>query len=207
MNIEKNIIYSYRDYSYKGFTTLSIEELKMVLSWRNSSKVRQWMMNPEPIKLEHHLEYVEQLKSRVDVFYWLIMRNTNPIGVLNITNINPFTKTAEPGFYLSPELPHKGEGIFVLQNYKEFLFNILGFEQLLGHNYIENINALQLSMFFGATIDGIVEKNGRTYISLCLKKELFRSHQKGKLIHNFVKFNRDYPVLVHEVLSCYKKTN
>ena len=204
MNIEKDIIYSYKDYSYKNFTVLSEEELKMVLSWRNSPEVRQWMLNTELIELESHLEYVKQLKNRIDVFYWLIIRQNIPVGVLNINDVDYSTKTGEPGFYLSPDLHHRGEGILVLQNYKEFLLDILDFEQLFGHNYIENINALQFSLFFGAIIDGVIEKDGRKYISLCLKKEQFKYYDTGKLIHSFVKFNKENPVSVEKILSDYK---
>jgi len=204
MNIDKNKIYFYQDYSYKNFITLSEDELKMVLYWRNSPEVRRWMMSTSPIKLAEHLEYVEKLKIRSDVFYWLIMRESVPVGVLNITNVDFNTKTGEPGFYLSPDLLHKGEGIFVLQNYKAFLLDILGFEQLPGHNYIENTNALQLSLFFGAAIDGIIEKDNRKYVSLCLKKNQFKHHKKEKLILNFVKYSKENPILVDKILSDYK---
>lgn len=201
MNIEKDKIYFYKDYSYKNFVTLSKDELKMVLSWRNSPEVRQWMMNTEPIKLEDHLDYVEKLKKRNDVFYWLIIRKGIPVGVLNIINVDLDTRVGEPGFYLSPELLNRGEGILVLQNYKEYLLDILGFEELLGHNYIENINALQLSLFFGATISGIVEKNGRKYVSLCLTKKGFIYYKTERLILSFVKYNRNNPVEKEKILS------
>lgn len=116
MNIEKDKIYFYKDYSYKNFVTLSKDELKMVLSWRNSPEVRQWMMNTEPIKLEDHLDYVEKLKKRNDVFYWLIIRKGIPVGVLNIINVDLDTRVGEPGFYLSPELLNRGEGILTFDN-------------------------------------------------------------------------------------------
>jgi len=205
MNIEKDKIYSYKDYSYKNFVVLSEGELKMILSWRNSLEVRQWMMNTEPIELKSHLEYVKQLKNRIDVFYWLIMRKEIPVGVLNITNVDFSDSTGVPGFYLSPALLHKGEGILVLQNYKEFLLDVLGFEQLFGHNYIENINALQLSLFFGAVVDGLIEKNGRKYVSLTLKKDKFKYYDTGRLMYSFVKFNRNNPVSVEKILSDYQK--
>ena len=204
MNIEKNRIYFYQEYTYKNFITLSEDELRMVLSWRNSSEVRQWMMNTKPIELTDHLEYVEKLKIRNDVFYWLIMRKDIPIGVLNITKVDFNTKTGEPGFYLSPDILHRGEGILVLQNYKAFLLDILGFEQLLGHNYIENTNALQLSLFFGATIDGIIEKDSRKYVSLCLKKNQFKHYKQERLILSFVKYNKENPILEDKILSDYK---
>ena len=204
MNIEKNRIYFYQEYSYKNFITLSDDELRMVLSWRNSPEVRQWMMTTEAIELNTHLEYVEELKVRNDVFYWLILRQGAPIGVLNVTNVDFNTKIGEPGFYLSPDLLNRGEGILVLQNYKAFLLNIIGFDQLLGHNYIENTNALQLSLFFGATITGIEEKDGRKYISLCLKKEQFRDYKQERLILSFVKYNKENPILVDKILSGYK---
>ncbi|MDL2305366.1 UDP-4-amino-4,6-dideoxy-N-acetyl-beta-L-altrosamine N-acetyltransferase [Bacteroides sp. OttesenSCG-928-D19] len=207
MRIDKNEIYHYKDYSYKNFVVLSNEELEMILSWRNSSEVRQWMINTKEITLVDHLNYVQSLNSREDVFYWLILRGDNPVGVLNIINVDFTTKTGEPGFYMSPQSLNRGEGILVLQNYKEFLLNVLGFDQLLGHNYVGNLNALQLSLFFGADIDSVIEKGERKYVSLCLKKEKFKYYETRKLIPSFVKFNKENPLSIDQILIDYTKEN
>ncbi len=204
MIIDKYRIYQLDDYSYENFVTLGHDDLHMILGWRNHPDVSKWMVNTAPIAFQDHLGYVEGLKQREDAYYWLIKRKGNPIGVLNVVDVDHRTASGEPGFYLAPELVNRGEGIMLLRNYKEMLFSLLDFKILIGHNYIENINALQLSLFFGATIDGIELNNGRKYFVLELKKENFKSFRNENLILSYVKYAKSNPVELDEVLSKYE---
>lgn len=204
MTIDKKIIYSLDEYSYRNFTVLSHEELVKIWEWRNHPLVRQWMMNPNEIKLEEHLNYVENLKKREDAYYWLIYRKEQPIGVLNVTGVDHQNCIGEPGFYLSPEILDKGEGILLLYNYKHFLFDILHFETLTGHNLFENTRAFQLSLFFGAEVNGVVEKQGRKYISILLKREQFEKIPKERLMLQFVKYMKNNPVNMNLIISDYE---
>lgn len=193
MQIDKNKIYTYDKYSYVNFVTLSDEELLMVLQWRNHPDIRKCMNNTEPIPEESHLDYCHNLKNREDVMYWLIKKGDKPVGVLNIIDIDYENGTCEPGFYLVPEVMGRGESIFVLSNYKDFLLNGLGFNALIGHNYADNKPALVFTMFFGAQITGVEHKNNRVSVQSLLKREaLVNGVGTERLTARYAKFYREW---------------
>ena len=203
MKIDRYKIYPLDGYTYENFVSLDRKELEMILTWRNHAEVRKWMMNTAPITLEDHLAYVESLKQRDDAYYWLVRRGGIPVGVLNIMGEGIQEGIGEPGFYLAPEVLNRGEGILLLQNYKKLFLNILDFEILLGHNYVENVNALQLSLFFGAKIDGVIEKSGRKYISISLRKENFKDFRNENIVLSFVRYKKNNPVSISDILLKY----
>ena len=192
MQIDKNKVYTYDKYSYKNFVNLTDEELLMILQWRNHPKIRKCMNNTELIPVNSHLFYCHNLKNREDV-YWLIKKEDQPIGVLNIIDIDYDKGICEPGFYLAPDIMGRGESVFVLSNYKDFLLNGLGFNALVGHNYADNKPALVFTMFFGAEITSVENKNGRVSVQSLLKKEsLVNGIGTERLTAKYAKFYREW---------------
>lgn len=175
MNIDRNKLYTFRGYSYKNFINLSDAELLTILAWRNHEAIRMCMNNTEIISVDSHLKYCRNLVNRTDVCYWMILKDEKPIGVLNIIDIDYENGICEPGFYLSPKVMGRGESIFVLSNYKDFLLNELDFNGLIGHNYKDNKHSIIFTMFFGAEITGVTEVDGRVSIKSFLSKENFRN--------------------------------
>lgn len=193
MQVDKSKIYTYDKYSYKNFVNLTDEELLLILQWRNHSDIRRCMNNTEPITEESHLNYCHNLKNKEDVIYWLILKENKPVGVLNIIDIDYENGICEPGFYLAPEVMGRGESIFVLSNYKDFLLNELGFHALVGHNYADNKPALVFTMFFGAEITGVEQKNGRISVQSLLKKEsLVNGVGTERLTAKYARFYREW---------------
>ena len=193
MRIDKSITYCNGYYTYRNFVTLCDEDLLMILTWRNHPAIRKCMNNTGCIEIQSHLNFCHNLKYRDDVSYWLIYRHEQPIGVLNIIDIDYERKTCEPGFYLSPEVMGCGEAIFVLSNYKDFLFHKLGFCSLVGHNYVENKPALIFTMFFGAKITGVKIINDRRCIESVLTKDSFiNGLGTPRLIAKYTKFYREW---------------
>lgn len=193
MQVDKKRTYNYDKYSYVNFVNLSDDELLLILQWRNHPDIRKCMNNTELIPVDSHLNYCHNLKKRDDVFYWLIKKEEKPIGVLNIIDVDYEQGTCEPGFYLAPEVMGRGESIFVLSNYKDFLLNGLGFNALVGHNYADNKPALVFTMFFGAEITGIEKKNGRVSVRSLLRKEsLVNGVGTERLTAKYARFYRDW---------------
>lgn len=193
MYIDKNKIYNYDKYSYKNFIQLTDEELLMILTWRNHEDIRKCMNMTARIPVEDHLNFCHNLKNREDVCYWMILRREQPIGVLCIVDIDYKNETCEPGFYLSPEIMGRGESLFVLSNYKDFLLNELNFKGLIGHNYKDNTPSIVFTMFFGAEITSVDEKEGRISIQSYLAKEnLINGVGTERLVMKYAKFIRTW---------------
>lgn len=202
MDISINKVYINGDYSYKNYLSLSKEELLMILHWRNHPDIRSKMNNTSEISIESHLQYVENLRSRIDAVYWLVFYKNTPVGTLNIVDVDWENKVCEPGFFLSPEIMGKGESIFFLYNYKSFLLNVIGFEKLIGHNYLDNLSALQFTIFFGANVTGVTETNNRINVSSCLDRDSFNQLTSQRLISKYMKFLKAWDI--NNILSKYK---
>ncbi|MBD3842125.1 MAG: UDP-4-amino-4,6-dideoxy-N-acetyl-beta-L-altrosamine N-acetyltransferase [Campylobacterales bacterium] len=125
-----------------NFTKLSLEEKKLVLSWRNHPNIRKWMYNTSEILLEDHLKYIDLLSSKKDRLYFLVLKNNHPIGVADLTTINKEEQTAEIGLYADPH--QKCNGSFILKVLIEYAFDTLNLHKLYANVYDTNIKAINL---------------------------------------------------------------
>lgn len=102
----------------KNFTVLSSDELRLVLDWRNTERVRKMMSNPEKISWDNHIAYITSLSDRVDCCYYLVYVGERPIGVIDLTEIAADGSYANPGLYTGEDSP-LGTGL--LLEYSVFL--------------------------------------------------------------------------------------
>jgi len=123
-----------------NFIDLSIDEKKLILSWRNNPKIRQWMLTQESIELQNHLRYINSLKEKKDRVYFLISYNNKKLGVIDFTNINK--TSCEFGLYANPEL--KGIGVLLMKEIIGFAFNNLKVNTLKAEAFSHNSKAIEL---------------------------------------------------------------
>ncbi|MCI6213158.1 hypothetical protein [Bacteroides heparinolyticus] len=193
MTIDKKRIYHFGRYSYVNFCMLNQEQLTEILKKRNHPDIRKCMNNTEPISLDDHLNFCSTLFNRDDKYYWLITKDENPVGVLNIIDVDHQKEIGEPGFYLFPEVMGRGESIFFLSNYKTFLLQVIGFKGLIGHNYYDNMPALVFTMFFGGVITDLEDHDGRLSIKTILTPETLQNGEgTKKMVLNYAKFARSW---------------
>lgn len=102
----------------KNFTVLGSDELRLVLDWRNTERVRRMMSNPEKISWDNHIAYITSLSDRVDCCYYLVYVGERPIGVIDLTEIAADGSYANPGLYTGEDSP-LGTGL--LLEYSVFL--------------------------------------------------------------------------------------
>jgi len=124
-----------------NFTTLSLEEKKMILEWRNNPNIRKWMYTQDNITLENHLKFIEELKIKDDQLYFLVKKNENYIGVIDFIDINP-NISLKMGIYTNPTL--KGNGKILLETIINFSFEILKVEKIFSEVFFENEKAYNL---------------------------------------------------------------
>jgi UDP-2,4-diacetamido-2,4,6-trideoxy-beta-L-altropyranose hydrolase/UDP-4-amino-4,6-dideoxy-N-acetyl-beta-L-altrosamine N-acetyltransferase len=125
-----------------NFTSLTLDEKKMVLTWRNHPNIRKCMFTQDKIKLENHLKYIELLKAKDDRVYFLVKRGFQPIGVIDFTNIDHQAKTTEFGIYANPQI--KGIGKFLMESIIAYAFGHLHVKTLISEVFEENISAIKL---------------------------------------------------------------
>ncbi len=195
MQIDKYKEYQVGSYSYRSFTTLSLDEKLMVLRERNHPDVKKWMFTKEDIKEEEHLSFIEGLKSRDDAFYWLMKYDGKPVGVLSIIHCDLNEEEGEPGYYLFASEQDAGNGLEMQYCYKKFFFEILGVKKLIGHLLYGNTNAFLMSGFFGAVKVGEFMEDDRRYIVVHTLKESFDKISPFKLASQFIKYVKTNPIV------------
>jgi UDP-4-amino-4,6-dideoxy-N-acetyl-beta-L-altrosamine N-acetyltransferase len=152
-----------------NFTDLTLEEKKMILSWRNHPTIKQWMYNYDDILLQNHLNFIETLIDCTDRFYFLVKRDDDYIGVIDFTNIDKKSKSSEFGLYSNIEL--KGMGNLLLNSICEYGFNTLKLDRLIAEAFIENEKAIFLYRSFNFKEVGKKIVNNREVICMELKNE------------------------------------
>ena len=152
-----------------NFTDLTLEEKKMILSWRNNDKVKQWMYNTDDISIENHLNFIESLKNTTNKLYFLVKENDIYLGVIDFTNISE--KNCDFGLYANIDL--KGVGVKLLDTICDYTFNTLNIKYLNGEVFKENIKAISLYRKFKFKFKEINKKiiNNKEVLYMELKNE------------------------------------
>jgi UDP-4-amino-4,6-dideoxy-N-acetyl-beta-L-altrosamine N-acetyltransferase len=172
--IDKSRIYKHNNYQYKNFVLLTKEEKEMVWSWRNHDNVRKWMYNSDLIPWENHLNFIISLEQRTDCVYWMVYKNNQPYGVVNITDVDYSKRIGEVGLYRNPLIQDNGGGLDFYYNYYDFLFFSIGFEMLKAGMSPHNDIAILLNSFLGFKYIDIKVTNEEKsfYEALCIKKNI-----------------------------------
>ena len=190
IKIDKTKTYCVSDYCYKNFAILSDDEVRLVWEWRNDARIREWMTNHEEIPFENHLRFIESLKGRTDKYYWLVYKGNMPIAVLDIIDIDYEKEETEPGYYLNPSLLNSGEGLFFNYNFRNFLFNELGFECVKGNIKVGNNRAYTLSTFYGVKAIGLEMFADGEHLVVKGNKSDFNTVSEIGMLRSFVKYSK-----------------
>lgn len=182
MQIDKTITYRVSDYTFTNFINLDEDLIKQVWQWRNAPEIRAYMYNKEIIPLENHLRFVQSLRNRDDVAYWLVRKGEETIGVTNLTDINIEESSAELGYYMLPSELNSGLGLEFAYNNLLFVFDTeIQCNSLHGAIHRSNINALVLDSYLGCEIQTEqLREPDKEFISFSASKDKFLAEAEGK---------------------------
>ncbi|MFS0674452.1 UDP-4-amino-4,6-dideoxy-N-acetyl-beta-L-altrosamine N-acetyltransferase [Ornithinibacillus sp. 179-J 7C1 HS] len=161
-----------RDYELR---VIKEDDLKQVLEWRNSPRVKNVMYSNHHITWADHLRWFQSIKETADKEVYVLTYKGKPIGVVSLQEISKEHNRCEWGLYIGDEKAPKGSGTVMgilalnkafhemdlhkvcaqvlLTNEVSFKFHKkLGFEyegRLVDHIKKENnyIDVLQLALF------------------------------------------------------------
>lgn len=129
-----------------NFTTLSLTQKELVLSWRNHPNIRKWMINNNEISLEDHLHFIDLLSSITHKCYFLVQQESAYLGVIDLTDIT--NNSAELGIYANPDMRGVGH---ILMNALIDHASTLGLSKLIAKVLVNNVRASRLYHKFGFT--------------------------------------------------------
>ena len=120
-----------------NFTDLTLDEKKMILSWRNNPTVKKWMYTQDDISLENHLKFIEQLLGKKDKVYFLVKQHSQNIGIIDFNNIT--LDRVDMGIYTNPD--KKGVGKILLETIIDYSFEVLKVKTIYAEVFAENNKA------------------------------------------------------------------
>lgn len=194
MEINKDQIYIVEDYKFVNFTKLDKEIIGKIRIWRNHPEIRKFMYNSDEISEEEHFNFVNNLKERDDRYYWLVIKDEKPLGVINLVKVNYDNQSAESGFYVLPEFMDSGIGLEFTLKINYFFFSILKCKKILGSVEVNNTNALILNTYLGCRLNsGIFKKNGKDFLELEISSENFLEvYNRKNHARNFLKHIKEF---------------
>ncbi|EGQ7933986.1 UDP-4-amino-4,6-dideoxy-N-acetyl-beta-L-altrosamine N-acetyltransferase [Vibrio vulnificus] len=135
------------------FSPLSIDDLEMILEWRNAPEVRSKMYTSHEISLSEHHAWFEKVQGDNTKAYFLAKLNDEPVGVVGFSEINPTARIATWAFYASPSAP-RGTGSLMEFHALDYAFDKLNLHKLrcevLGFNQV----VVKLHKKFGFVEEG-----------------------------------------------------
>lgn len=122
---------------------LEYSDLRQVLAWRNSERIRQSMFTKHLIVWEEHLAWFERLQHRTDQAVLLFLYKDINLGVINFTSIEQANSCCEWGFYIGAEdaPPSSGTAMGLLG--LDYAFEQLAMQTIKGQCYVNNIASIR----------------------------------------------------------------
>ena len=140
-------------------------DLRKVLEWRNSLRIRANMFTDHIISVEEHQAWFEGLKEREDVVYLLFQLKERPVGMVYFTEIENKKDNAIFGFYLGDTNLPRGTGTFMGILGLGYAFRELGLRKLCSETFSFNQPAINFLKRLGFSKEGRFErhvlKNGK----------------------------------------------
>jgi len=112
------------------FVDLTLDEKLMVLNWRNSSNVKEWMYSQNEISVESHINFIGNLLFSLDKQYAIVKQDSNYLGVVDFTKIDFHKKQCFFGLYVNPHNKTTGLGKILVRISMEYTFNLLGLKKI-----------------------------------------------------------------------------
>ena len=142
-------------YSDCNLRPLKESDLEQILIWRNSDIVRVNMYNDHLISKKEHLEWFARAKNDQSSKHLIFEYKDNPIGVVNITQIDQENGKCYWGFYLGDPQSSKGYGLPLGFLGLEYIFDILMIRKLCSEAFAFNEASIKFHKKLGFTEEGI----------------------------------------------------
>lgn len=147
---------------------LTINELQLILPWRNHPDVRRVMFNDHEISWEEHLAWWQRLNNDTSRQVLLFCHDGHPVGVVNFFDIDTLQRTCHWGFYLYNTYCTKASERLAVwlgleKTVIEYAFKTIRVRALYCETFEFNKPVLQLHRKFGfQEVDRFFrEKNGK----------------------------------------------
>ncbi|HRO75723.1 MAG TPA: GNAT family N-acetyltransferase [Crocinitomicaceae bacterium] len=169
---------------------LTLDDIELVRTWRNTPEIRKTMNFQEHITPEMQLNWFHSINNPLN-YYFLIIYNNKAIGVINAKNISLEHGTAEGGIFVwEQQLENDLIPVYASLTLMNAAFKKLSFfKKFIIQVRKDNPKALTYNAILGYTINE--QLSSETSYLLELSKEDFLEHTE-KLNNVAQKLTEDY---------------
>ena len=134
------------------------EDLELIMNWRMSPEVTTYMNTNPMLTLEGQKKWFESLRGKDSVKYWMVEVDGNPAGVINLADIDYEKKNTSWAYYIGEmSLRSMDLAISLELSLYEYVFEIMGLEEIHGEVFSINKWVVKLHKLCGCRVEKIVE--------------------------------------------------
>ncbi len=129
-------------------------DLKKVLDWRNSYRIRREMYSEHIISWEEHQNWFDRVTDTGTSLHFVFEISGRPVGVVNVTDIDRTHNRCHWGFYIGePDAP-RGSGTIMGYRALALLLEDLGFYRVIGEAICTNTASIKYHKRLGFIEEG-----------------------------------------------------
>lgn len=133
---------------------LKMDDLPLILRWRNHPNVRKWMYTDHEISIDEHLQWYARVSKDDECILLIFECDRQAQGFVSLERITKWG-LGKWGFYAAPSAP-KGTGRALGVAAIRYAFEILKFHKLCGEVIGLNKRSLRLHEVLGFEHEGIL---------------------------------------------------
>lgn len=141
--------FSTEKFRFIDFTEMNGALTRKVWECRNLPEIRKWMVNPDPIAYEDHIRFIDGLKNKNNVRYYVVLYNDALIGSVNIHIEND--GVAERGIYIHPHHWGKGFAKTICRYLYSYIHRNMGINTVTTKVMKDNLGSNSLECSLGAS--------------------------------------------------------
>ena len=137
------------------FRQIAESDLQMILDWRSSPAVSEFMYTDIEPSLETQKQWFHSIRSDSARRDWIIRVDGEDVGLLSIMKIDRTNQRCEWAYYLaSPDVRGKGVGKSVETNVLRYVFEELDLNKLCCEVFVSNDLVIQIHEKYGSVVEG-----------------------------------------------------
>lgn len=168
-----------------NMTLLREQDLEMVMEWRMRPYVTKYMNTDPVLTIENQRDWFRRIKDSQTQKNWIIRYDDNPIGLINVSDIDAVNSRCIWGWYIAERDYRSLQlAVYLEWNLYDYVFDVLKLHKLCNETFVENAQVVKLHIMCGGKEDGIMRqhicKNGRYYdvsIGSILAEEWFEKRK------------------------------
>ncbi len=134
---------------------LRFEDKDQVFKWRNLPGVAKYMYTDHRISPEEHEKWFNTALSDATRVYWIIIRDGQDVGLVNLYNLDRKNQRSHWAFYIaSPDVRGSGIGSFVEYSMLQYAFDELHLNKLCCEVLVSNEAVIAMHKKFGFQQEG-----------------------------------------------------